>query len=225
MTPNEDGMVPVPAPGEVDLSELEAFLSSDRAPEGCMPLSLLDGYLTAIAIGPETILPGQWLDLIWGEAEPEFVDLEEAHRLIAAILGRYNEILTLVRDEPDLYEPIVEVDEEGAEHAAGWAHGFMEGVGLVPGTWEALILDGEESLLLAPIFAHLEMPAGEEPLVEGVEALAELRRTPSDYIIAAVIGIDAYWRSRRHKPRRVKIGRNDPCPCGSGRKHKRCCGR
>lgn len=22
-----------------------------------------------------------------------------------------------------------------------------------------------------------------------------------------------------------KIGRNDPCPCGSGKKHKKCCGR
>jgi preprotein translocase subunit SecA len=22
----------------------------------------------------------------------------------------------------------------------------------------------------------------------------------------------------------VKVGRNDPCPCGSGRKHKKCCG-
>ena len=21
-----------------------------------------------------------------------------------------------------------------------------------------------------------------------------------------------------------KVGRNDPCPCGSGQKHKRCCG-
>ncbi|MGQ9625221.1 MAG: PBPRA1643 family SWIM/SEC-C metal-binding motif protein [Candidatus Bathycorpusculaceae bacterium] len=31
-------------------------------------------------------------------------------------------------------------------------------------------------------------------------------------------------------PRRVvipktKIGRNDPCPCGSGKKYKKCCGR
>jgi SEC-C motif-containing protein len=27
-------------------------------------------------------------------------------------------------------------------------------------------------------------------------------------------------------PRTVsKVGRNDPCPCGSGRKHKTCCGR
>ena len=22
-----------------------------------------------------------------------------------------------------------------------------------------------------------------------------------------------------------KIGRNDPCPCGSGKKYKKCCGR
>ena len=24
-------------------------------------------------------------------------------------------------------------------------------------------------------------------------------------------------------PRRVKVGRNAPCPCGSGRKYKKCC--
>jgi preprotein translocase subunit SecA len=30
----------------------------------------------------------------------------------------------------------------------------------------------------------------------------------------------------KKKPRRVvKVGRNDPCPCGSGRKYKHCCGR
>jgi len=26
---------------------------------------------------------------------------------------------------------------------------------------------------------------------------------------------------RREKP---KVGRNDPCPCGSGKKYKKCCG-
>ena len=30
----------------------------------------------------------------------------------------------------------------------------------------------------------------------------------------------------KKQPRRVqKIGRNDPCPCGSGKKYKNCCGR
>ncbi len=33
-------------------------------------------------------------------------------------------------------------------------------------------------------------------------------------------------REPARQPRRAeKVGRNDPCPCGSGRKHKRCCGR
>lgn len=29
----------------------------------------------------------------------------------------------------------------------------------------------------------------------------------------------------RRASEKIKIGRNDPCPCGSGRKHKKCCGR
>jgi uncharacterized protein len=29
---------------------------------------------------------------------------------------------------------------------------------------------------------------------------------------------------RRSSPAAKKIGRNDPCPCGSGKKYKRCCG-
>ena len=30
----------------------------------------------------------------------------------------------------------------------------------------------------------------------------------------------------KRKPKRVnKVGRNDPCPCGSGKKYKQCCGK
>jgi uncharacterized protein YecA (UPF0149 family) len=32
-----------------------------------------------------------------------------------------------------------------------------------------------------------------------------------------------YDRSTNHKPRETKVGRNDPCPCGSGKKYKKCC--
>ena len=28
----------------------------------------------------------------------------------------------------------------------------------------------------------------------------------------------------KDKDKGKKIGRNDPCPCGSGRKYKKCCG-
>ena len=33
-------------------------------------------------------------------------------------------------------------------------------------------------------------------------------------------------RRRKRQPiRRLKIGRNEPCPCGSGKKFKKCCGK
>ena len=34
-----------------------------------------------------------------------------------------------------------------------------------------------------------------------------------------------YKRSKTFKREGKKVGRNDPCPCGSGKKYKHCCGR
>lgn len=33
------------------------------------------------------------------------------------------------------------------------------------------------------------------------------------------------WRKSRQVINDQKIGRNDPCPCGSGKKYKKCCGK
>ncbi|MBX3191540.1 MAG: SEC-C domain-containing protein [Labilithrix sp.] len=39
-----------------------------------------------------------------------------------------------------------------------------------------------------------------------------------------VAEMHAYWQSKRQVVNTTpKIGRNDPCPCGSGKKHKKCC--
>ncbi|KEI07207.1 hypothetical protein G8S49_08490 [Clostridium botulinum C] len=33
------------------------------------------------------------------------------------------------------------------------------------------------------------------------------------------------WRASKTIVREDKVGRNDPCPCGSGKKYKKCCGK
>ena len=52
-----------------------------------------------------------------------------------------------------------------------------------------------------------------------------------------VVELYAYWRERESELelesfdderlpstiRTIKVGRNEPCPCGSGKKHKKCC--
>ncbi len=66
------------AGGDFDLKKLDDFLMSERAPDDCMQLSDLDGFLTAIAIGPELIMPSEWLPMIWGEGEPVFENTDDA---------------------------------------------------------------------------------------------------------------------------------------------------
>jgi len=78
--------------GEPDLKALDEYLMSDVSPKNCMQLSDLDGFLTAIVVGPELIKPSEWLPVVWGDESPEFSDDAQATTILGAILGRYNEI-------------------------------------------------------------------------------------------------------------------------------------
>jgi len=69
----------------------------------------------------------------------------------------------------------------------------------------------------------------EERQVGGIWQVAELRH--DDFQVAPAFRdeelSDSGGEAARVEPIRVgkKVGRNDPCPCGSGKKYKRCCGR
>jgi preprotein translocase subunit SecA len=48
-----------------------------------------------------------------------------------------------------------------------------------------------------------------KPLTEGFEGMG--KGAPKKIVMV-------------HKTHTPKVGRNDPCPCGSGKKYKKCCG-
>ena len=52
---------------DAELDELEVFLASDAVPQDCMDLEMLDGFLTAIVSGPESIQPSEWLPQVWSD--------------------------------------------------------------------------------------------------------------------------------------------------------------
>ena len=52
------------------LDELDDFLMSDDAPEDCMQISELDGFLIGIVVGPELVMPSEWIPCIWQDEEP-----------------------------------------------------------------------------------------------------------------------------------------------------------
>jgi uncharacterized protein len=102
---------------------------------GLMSLeSDLDGFLTAVAIGPELIMPSEWLPCIWGGDSPSFQSEDQAQRVLGAIMGRYNEILDILAHEPEAFEPILHENRKTGETiAADWAEGFLIGVQLRAG--------------------------------------------------------------------------------------------
>jgi len=218
--------VPLDTP---DLAALEAYLESERAPEGCMRLSGLDGYLAAIAIGPELVMPSEWLPVIWGDDQPVFDSGDEMQAVLDGIMSRYNQILRTVEDGS--FAPILLYDTDEMPLPFDWAEGFMTGIGLRVKAWEPLLHSKTEIALMLPILGLCSDEDGEPVLPLDQEERERLIDEAPERLPQCVRSIAAYWRARRGDaptvpPRaRRKIGRNDPCPCGSGKKFKLCCGR
>ena len=189
----------IPQTEPVDLDPLDAFLNSDRAPDDCMGLSDLDGFLTGIAIGPEPLKPSDWLPVIWGEGEPEFDTVEEAESILRIIMARYNEILNTLATDPESFEPIFWAGEDDEPIVTDWAAGFLEAVKLRPEAWEKLTEDPEAGGLFAAILMlgsdldELAVEGGELTQEEAEELLED----GPDLIPDAIIGIYEFWAKQR----------------------------
>ena len=221
----------------VDLEVLDRFLMSDRSPSESMMLSDLDGFLTGIAVGPELLMPSEWLPLIFGGEAPEFADEAEAKTVLGAIMGRYNEILRQIADD-DL-DPVFWVGRDGTLMAADWAEGFLQAVMLCADAWERLFKSKRDGQLLLPILVLCGDENGEFLLGIPPDDEDRLIEEATEFTPDCVTAIAAYWREKGPKPVSMplapgappqpghvssKVGRNDPCPCGSGKKFKKCCG-
>ena len=121
-----------PLTGPIDLDALDDYLTSDLAPDDCMGLSDLDGFLTGIVVGPELILPSEWMPMIWGGDEPLFETEEEMRTVLGTIMGRYNEIAACFNTNPSEFDPIFLEGPEGEVIASDWAGGFLDAVALRP---------------------------------------------------------------------------------------------
>jgi len=219
-----------------EIDELDAFLMSDATPDDCMDIVTLDGFLTALVIGPKLVPPSVWLPLVWGgEKEPVFDSSVQAKHIIVILMRRFNDISRMFGEAPTGFEPLLytrEVDGETEWIGDDWCVGFMEAVDLSLDDWQPLFDDKPNCALLAPILTlgteagWKELDATSDPGAEYESAL--------EMFGPAVEAIQEYWRLRWRtkaaalneanlRPRTLRPGRNDPCPCGSERKFKKCC--
>jgi len=198
-----------------------------------MLLTELDGFLTGVLVCPELIMPAEWLQSVWGSDESEaapFDNPADVQWFADAVLARYNEI---VRDlGRGKIQPIFDVDERNGDVLWElWIDGFAQAMELRPEAWAALAASGDADVELAfSSMSTLIAVARNESDLDSMQINALEDQAPSE-IIDGVLQLHAARMRNTGSPaspptgaRAAKVGRNDPCPCGSGKKSKRCCG-
>lgn len=226
---------PLPTLSDEDLDELSSFLLSDATSDETMMLDCLDGYLTAIATAP--VMPAVWLPRVWGSSatdEPSFDSYAQLERITGLIMRHLGSLVVGLQQNPDGCEPIFDsavYPDSTQEFIDGemWAYGYMTGINLQCQDSQAVYNDPEMAEILRPIYllGTEDLTLAEEVLIETPEQREELAKQ----IPASIAGLYRFWTPvrravtdpaiRRQMP---KIGRNEKCPCGSGRKYKKCCG-
>ena len=223
-----------------DLQRLDNFLSSDAVPKSAMDVPTLEGFLTALVIGPRVVMPSAWMPWVWdfkhGRQEAEFADMAQAQEVMGLIMGLMNRIADAFARNPASFEPVFFRDAVWG--AAEWCEGFLTATQhFNADDWAALwALDAfkpggkmDGGCLITP-FLRL----GDSTGLEITRKEGNAQRWV-DAVVSSLAAVHAHWLERRsaapavasHAPLRreaPKVGRNDPCPCGSGQKYKKCCG-
>ena len=237
-------MPTVPIPTSPDPSALRTFLESPARPAGTLSYHALQGFLFTVVSAPEMIPPSEWLPIIFGDAEAGYTNGNEAQAILGQIMALYNTINAAVRDTPALLpadcplrdDVLANFDDDAP--IAQWARGFVRGQHWLEQLWEDLPEELDEEL--AAVLMTLSFFSSRR-LAEGFLAEATTDQRPLEDLAASLhrvlpeaveqyahIGQSVHQALKEHPVegpiRTVKIGRNEPCPCGSGKKYKKCCG-
>lgn len=188
----------------------------------------LHGFFSGIVSGP-MIMPSEWLSRVTDLRAME--DLDAVRTRVSGIMKVYNAVARQLYEERDQFIATVEAFSEVAqgEGSIAWARGYFDAVAMRAQEWEAIGRDEETRKLMMPI-GVLNFECGRDPNKRAWLHDAEFRGNLSHASALAAIGIWEAWRGRLHgagQPVRrsePKISPNAPCPCGSGKKYKRCCG-
>lgn len=243
-----------PAFTEAQCDELFALFEEAGLPETAMTAEMADGYLTGCQLGPNPVGVHEWMERIFGQSTlPICPDPVQQNRLLELLVQRQWDIMTALsvpREKltPDhIFFPLstnvadadrsqpYQLDANGIRlgdwDLKEWAAGFYKAV-LDDDDWDDLTQDADAWPLLAPF---LLLHKGFNP--DKPELQLDQQEDLLPLLISGAYGIRDYWREHHRRMATARLamqnpfvrtlpkpGRNDPCSCGSGKKHKKCCG-
>ncbi len=195
---------------------------SNAVSEGALgTLSYLNGLVAAVIVGPEAVPPAEWMGCFLEGMDG--LSAEEDSLLATMMLIEHRKVVESLRKRGS-YEPEFWEDCDGNPITRDWADGFFTGIRLRNEAWKPY-LEGKGRVLTAMLCVLLQDKEIEGQIIEQGEDPKRLFESAQVKIIDF---IQALYSIRREEALDTqtqdgKIGRNDPCPCGSGKKYKKCC--
>ncbi len=178
-----------PARKTLDEASFVAFLQGRRPQPPAFTMDGLDGYLTALIVGPRFIDPRKWIPSFVGDsalmASEETIEAKGLQTLVAA----YNAISTSLAETPDTWRPRLARRGDGTFDPFFWCTGFLTGTDFASRLWRP-VLHGhpETGDIIAPI-RNMSEPGA----VIDQSGLANVAK--------AVVAIRAHFMPRRAKSR------------------------
>ncbi|HWA60972.1 MAG TPA: UPF0149 family protein [Caulobacteraceae bacterium] len=183
-----------------------------------------EGYVAALAVGPGDCDPAETLRRL---SRP--TDTDDGPTLDRDVAAYAEDLIARdvasVRRQLEAGQPLnLEWPGDRLPAQQAWAVGFVAAVIERQGAWDALRLEEDAR----PYFEIIAQVAASDD----VRSPREERnlRDMADGMGFSALSLYRFWRApHRFVPfprpiQSVKVGRNDPCPCGSGKKYKKCCG-
>jgi uncharacterized protein len=214
-------------------SQLKELLACAEKQDQVLNLAELQGFLYGLAITPEAIELSEWLPQVFGKENFTFTDPDQGAHHITSLLAIYNRVEGQHK-KGLLHFPYCfkEPSEETVANALDWGFGFNLALEMRPEIWLGngpLDKENDDDCLFAS-FSVLNGIAW----VDEVDELCvdeECPNQPKDecellatLLIALPEAVDVIQGyAARLETRPSRIGRNEPCPCGSNMKFKTCC--
>lgn len=202
--PRYDPASPVTPLAGAELDALDQLLAALPA-DGAMSLDGVDGYLTALQVGPPgllTVLPSaDWLPGVWGgdgaDAAVPFASKRQRKATVVQLLRHLRHLGHQFDTAPDAWEPIFSIAEKGEDEwvdARDWCAGFLQAVDLQPGAWALAWADPALAEVVAPLLALgggvAGVPVPRPPADDDLAAIDQASRAVPE----AALALRSYFR-------------------------------
>jgi len=229
-----------------DVKALQQYFKQTEVRESFVTLYQCLGFITAVASSPDPVRPSEWIkQLVTTEDKtPKFTSDAQAKEFSSLLIEWWSRCATLFDhggkiDLPD--DMGLTATGKANKSLVEFSEGYLAGYDWLSKTWKAMLpednLEANRSLsILTLILARFvnektvssshpeifaELPNAEgcfkvlPGLLSAVGMLGKDLSTPNEArSSAAAVPARNEFKS---------VGRNEPCPCGSGKKFKKCC--